>query len=74
MLPPRLVDVYEKLEEAMGGLLEGSFPPTRATAMASVASAMVRVLERGEMEQKLRDLERAAKVDADDEADMVIEE
>jgi hypothetical protein len=73
MLPPRLVDVYEKLEEAMGGLLEGSFPPTRATAMATVATAMVRVLERGEHEQMLRDLERAAKVDEDDEADVVIE-
>jgi hypothetical protein len=69
------VDVYEQLEQAMGGVLEGTFPPTRATAMASVASAMARVLSQGELEQRLRDLERAAKVDAaDDEADVVIEE
>ncbi len=60
LIPPRLIAVYEHLEKALIDAYEGRLPATRASAMASVATAMVRVLESGEIEQKVRELERVA--------------
>lgn len=71
LLPPRLVSVYEHLEKALIDAYEGRLPATRAAAMASVATAMVRVLEAGEIEQKVRELEQAA---AGDDGDALVEE
>jgi hypothetical protein len=59
MLPPRLRPVFERLERAMDEVVEGTISPTRATALASLASASVRVLEAGEMEERLRRMETA---------------
>ena len=38
-------------------LSPGTLPPSRAQAMASLATAMVRVLTAGELEERLRELE-----------------
>lgn len=60
MLPPRLRPIFHKLEEAMDAVVDGSMAPTRATALASLASASVRVLEAGELEERMRKIEASA--------------
>jgi hypothetical protein len=61
LAPPALVDVYERLERALVEVHEGELDPRQATAMATLASAMVRVLTAGELEQRVRDLEARAR-------------
>lgn len=60
MLPPRLRPVFERLETAMVEVVDGTLSPTRAQALASLASASVRVLEAGELEEKVRKMEEVA--------------
>lgn len=60
LMPPRLVSVYEELEEALHQVHCGELDPRQATAMATIASAMVRVLTAGEIEERLRRLEQAS--------------
>lgn len=57
LCPPRLVAVYDHLEEALGQVHKGELDPRAATAMAALAGAMVRVLTSGEIEERLRRLE-----------------
>lgn len=57
LLPPRLIPVYERLEGALGGVLDGTLDPRQATAAAAVARAMVAVLVSGELEARVRKLE-----------------
>ncbi len=57
LCPPRLVATYDLLEQALREVHEGSLDPKQASAMASLAGAMTRVLTTGELEQRLRDLE-----------------
>jgi hypothetical protein len=57
LAPPALIDVYERLEEALTQVHEGTLPPRRATAMASVARAMASVLQMGELEARIRAIE-----------------
>jgi len=58
LVPPRLIAVYDHLEEALGQVHRGELDPRVATAMASLAGAMVRVLTSGEIEERLRRLEQ----------------
>ena len=44
-------------EKALDEVHAGTLPPSRAQAMASLATAMVRVLTAGELEERLRELE-----------------
>ena len=76
MLPPRLRNVFQRLDQAMIDVVEGTLPPTRASALASLASASVRVLEAGEIEERLRDMERVASDDTltDDDLDEILDE
>jgi hypothetical protein len=60
LVPPRLVTVYDALEEALGQVHRGELAAGRAIAMASLARAMVAVLQAGEVEQRLRELEGRA--------------
>jgi hypothetical protein len=60
LCPPRLINVFEVLEKALGEVHDGTLAPSRAVAMASLAPAMTRVLTAGELEQRLRDLEQRA--------------
>lgn len=57
LAPPALIGVYEELEKALAEVHAGDLDPRQATAMASLATAMVRVLTAGEIEQRVRDLE-----------------
>ena len=57
LIPPRLMSVYDVLEEALTQVHEGELAPQRASAMSSVATAMVRVLTSGELEERVRKLE-----------------
>lgn len=57
LIPPRLIDVYDKLETALEEVHDGSLNPRAASAMASLAGAMVRVLTSGELEERVRRLE-----------------
>ena len=57
LVPPRLMAVYDTLELALGQVYKGEIDARVATAMASLAGAMVRVLTSGELEQRVRALE-----------------
>jgi hypothetical protein len=57
LVPPRLVAVYDHLEEALSQVHKGELDPRAATAMAALAGAMVRVLTSGELEERVRRLE-----------------
>jgi hypothetical protein len=57
LCPPKLVQVYEQLEAALGEVHAGTLPPTQAMAMAALARAMVAVLQAGELEERLRRVE-----------------
>jgi hypothetical protein len=59
LVPPRLLPVFDKLENALDEVHRGNLEPRVATAMASLAAAMVRVLTAGEIEDRVRRLEEA---------------
>jgi hypothetical protein len=50
LLPSRLRPTFDRLEAAMKEVHEGRLDPRRATAMASVAGAMVKIIKAGEQE------------------------
>ena len=56
LMPRRLRSVYDLLETALQDVHEGRLDVGRAKAMASVAGAMVRVLQAGELEELTRKL------------------
>ena len=58
LMPPRLVPVFDVLERALAEVHDGDLDPPRAQAMAAVAGALVRVLTSGELEGRLRRLEK----------------
>ena len=57
LLPARLRPVAERLEVAFEEIHRGELDPRIATAMASLAGALVRVITSGEVEERLRVLE-----------------
>jgi hypothetical protein len=57
LVPPRLRPVYDKLENALSEVHDGSLSPGQAQAMGSLARAMVAVLTSGELEERVRNLE-----------------
>ncbi len=56
-LPPRLRPVADMLASALTEVHEGSLDPRAASAMASLAGALVRVVSAGEFEDRVRALE-----------------
>lgn len=50
LLPSRLRPTFDRLDAAMKEVQEGRLDPRRATAMASLAGAMVKVIKAGEGE------------------------
>ena len=57
-LPPaRLQPVVSILEGALGEVHRGELDPRAASAMASLAGALVRAITTGELEERLRALE-----------------
>jgi hypothetical protein len=63
LVPPRLLPVYDRLETALTEVHEGTLDPRVATALASLARAMVMVLTAGELESRVRALEEGAAQD-----------
>ena len=57
--PARLRPVFNRLEQALEKVEDGTLTPAQAQAMAALARAMVAVLETGELEERLRELEAA---------------
>lgn len=60
LLPERLRPTADLLAQALDEVHAGTLDPRAATAMAALASALVRVVQSGELEQRVRDLESAA--------------
>jgi hypothetical protein len=60
LCPPRLVSVYDTLERVLEEVHAGTLEPAQATAMATVARAMVALLTAGELEERLRAVEGRA--------------
>jgi hypothetical protein len=58
LVPPRLIPVFDLLEEAMTEVHDGTITPQQGQSMASLARAMVSVLTAGELEERVRELER----------------
>lgn len=57
MLPLRLRPVLDLLESSLVQVYKGQLKPSQAQAIASLASATVRVIEAGVFEQRLLELE-----------------
>jgi len=57
VLPKRLAPVYTLLEDATQKVYKGELEPSRGTSIAALSRAMVAVLEAGELEERVRDLE-----------------
>lgn len=58
LLPSRLRPLVEGLERAFAALEKGDIEPREATALATVAVAIVRVYQAGEQEERLREIEQ----------------
>jgi hypothetical protein len=57
MIPARLRPTLDLLETAIQEVHKGTLQPQRGTAMASLASAMIKVFETGVLEERLLRLE-----------------
>ncbi|MFC2000424.1 hypothetical protein ACFLXE_06695 [Chloroflexota bacterium] len=57
MLPARLRPVLGLLEKGVKEVYDGSLEPKKAHAMASLAGAMVKVMEAGTFEERIQRLE-----------------
>ena len=57
LLPARLQPVVSLLENALGEVHRGELDHRQASAMASLAGALVRTITAGELEERLRALE-----------------
>ena len=57
LLPTRLQPMVSLLEDALGEVHRGELDPRAASAMASLAGALVRTITAGELEERLRALE-----------------
>ena len=57
LLPARLQPMVSLLEDALGEVHRGELDPRAASAMVSLAGALVRAITAGELEERLRALE-----------------
>jgi hypothetical protein len=58
-MPERMRPVADLLATAMAQTFRGQMDPRRSSALAALASAYVRVVTAGELEQRLEKLEAA---------------
>lgn len=63
-MPPRLRPVADMLGKALQEVHDGKIDPRIASAMASLAGALVRVITAGELEERIKALEEAQATDA----------
>jgi hypothetical protein len=60
LAPPALLPVWDELLEALGEVHRGELAASKGLAMAAIARALVAVLQVGEMEERLRQVEGRA--------------
>jgi hypothetical protein len=58
IMPVRLLPVWDVLEQALSDVLDGRLDPKLATAAAAVARALASILQTGELEERVRQLEQ----------------
>lgn len=63
LVPPRLTPLYDVLDAAIREVHDGVITPPVATAIASLARALVYVTQAGELEERVRKLEEQAQQD-----------
>jgi hypothetical protein len=56
-MPPELATIFETLVAAIREVHDGDLDPRQAQAMSSLAGAVLRTLETGELDERLRRLE-----------------
>ena len=56
--PARLAAVYDRLEDALIAVENGTLQPGQASAMASLARAMATIMQVGELEMRIKELEQ----------------
>ena len=66
LAPPRLLPIYDKLEQALEEVHSGKLSPAQAGAMAQLARALAAILQAGEFEERLRALEGNTPIQAKD--------
>jgi hypothetical protein len=52
--------IYDKLEQALQQVHDGELDPRQAQAMATLARALATILQMGELEARVRELEAGA--------------
>jgi hypothetical protein len=52
LAPPRLLPIYDKLEQALEEVHSGRLSPAQATAMAQLARALAAILQASELEER----------------------
>ncbi len=60
LAPPRLLPIFDQLEQALGEVHAGELDPKQAQAMAALARALATLLTAGELEERVRRLEAGA--------------
>lgn len=65
LMPPRLLPAVTRIERAIEDVESGRLAPARGQAMASLMNSLVRAIQAGEMEGRLRELESAVTGDDD---------
>lgn len=58
LMPEDLRDVFDVLKTALGEVHGGSLKPSQASAMATLATALCRVLEGSDLASRVADLEK----------------
>jgi hypothetical protein len=58
LLPLRLVPIFQRLEQVFLKLDAGEYDRQRATAMATVAGMLIKIVQAGEFEERLRIIEQ----------------
>ena len=58
LLPLRLVPIFQRLEQDFLKLDAGEYDRQRATAMATVAGVLIKIVQAGEFEERLRIIEQ----------------
>jgi hypothetical protein len=58
LLPLRLVPIFQRLEQVFLKLDAGEYDRQRATAMATVAGVLIKIVQAGEFEERLRIIEQ----------------
>jgi hypothetical protein len=57
LMPARLVPIFQRMERVFTELDNGEYDRQRAAAMAAVAGVLIKIVQAGELEARMRELE-----------------